>query len=137
MLLQLVGEIMRGLTRPESAGTHERAIRSATSYIQEHADSELNVARLADAVDLSDSHFRKLFREANGRSPRAMHRSARMRRACEMLAYTNLRVTQIADALGFSTVHNFSRAFRQVTGSSPRGYRATPSSQSTPSSPAT
>jgi AraC-like DNA-binding protein len=137
LLLQVIGEICRGHAPSGKSSGQSRAIASAAAYIHEHADQELDVGRLAAAVSLSTSHFRKLFRETQGRSARNMHRAARMRRACQMLAYSSMNVSQIADSLGFSTVHNFSRAFRQVTGRSPRRYRATPSAPPTPSSPAT
>jgi len=126
MLLQVVGEICRGLAPSDDASGQSRAIASAAAYIHEHADQELDVGRLASAIRLSESHFRKLFREAHGRSARSLHRGVRMRRACQMLAYSGMNVSQVADALGFSTVHNFSRAFKQVTGDSPRRYRAMP-----------
>jgi AraC-like DNA-binding protein len=40
-----------------------------------------------------------------------------------MLVYSNRSISETAYALGFSTVHNFSRAFSQVTGMSPGAYR--------------
>ncbi|MBD3241643.1 MAG: helix-turn-helix domain-containing protein [Chitinivibrionales bacterium] len=121
---RIVGEILRGLTPTTEKTAHAQAIQSAVAYIQEHAGRPLDVARLADAVNLSESHFRKLFRELTGCSPRALHRRARIRKACELLVYdTGMNVSQVAYALGFSTVHNFSRAFRDVTGVAPSVYR--------------
>ncbi len=55
-----------------------------------------------------------------------MHRRARIRRACELLAYSNLNVSEIAQQLGFSTVHNLSRAFRALNGVPPTTYRKAP-----------
>jgi len=125
MLLQLVGLIIRGLAPVPRKSTHHQALQSALAFVNEHPGREVNVGQLASAAGLSAPHFRKLFREQNGRSPRAVHRHARIRKACELLVYNPaLNVSQIAYSLGFSTVQNFSRAFHEVTGHSPSAYRA-------------
>jgi AraC-like DNA-binding protein len=46
-----------------------------------------------------------------------------MWRAGEMLAYSGLNVSEVADRLGFSNVQNFSRAFKDVTSNCPISYR--------------
>jgi AraC-like DNA-binding protein len=74
---------------------------------------------------LSVSHFRKLFRETHGESPRDMQNRALMQKACELVLHSSWSITEIAYQLGFSTVHNFSRAFRREIGVSPQGYRRT------------
>jgi len=124
MLLQLIGLILRGQQPAGRPGPHLDKIQTALGHIREQTDTELDVARLAATVGLSPSHLRRLFRETVGSSPRGVHREARMRKACEMLVYhSRMNISEIAFALGFSTVHNFSRAFRQVTGVSPSEYR--------------
>ncbi len=124
MMLQLVGLILRGLSPGRKSTPHAAQIQAALEFIREHADRDLHVGRLAAAVGLSGSHLRRLFRETVGKSPRAVHREARIRKACGMLVYnTRMNISEVAFALGFSTVHNFSRAFHQLTGTAPTAYR--------------
>jgi AraC-like DNA-binding protein len=52
-----------------------------------------------------------------------MHDRARMQKACELVLHSGSSITEIASRLGFSTVHNFSRAFKREIGVSPRSYR--------------
>jgi len=49
-------------------------------------------------------------------APGEMHRQARIERACSLLAYMALTVSEVADAVGFANVHSFSHAFRQPIG---------------------
>ncbi len=124
MMLGLLADILRGM---ESLGAltpaHLSDLRAAESAIQNQATGDLDVRPLARAARLSPSHFRRLFHERFGESPRDMHRRVRLRRACELLVYSNLNISEIAQALGYSTVHNFSRAFRQGIGAPPSRYR--------------
>jgi AraC-like DNA-binding protein len=124
LMLQLLAEIMRGMTTSGAIKpAHVSELRKTEALIQECADRNLNVAELAGQARLSCSHFRRLFQQTYGESPRHMHRRARMRRAAELLVYSNLNISEIANALGFSTVHNLSRAFRDLTGIAPTRYR--------------
>lgn len=124
LILQLIDTIINGLAPLTGvSGNHWREMQEAAGYIQDHAENELNITRLAAHFHFSPSHFRKLFREIHGQSPRTMHRQARIRRACEMLVYSSLNISEIADRLKFSTPHNFSRAFSNVTSISPGNYR--------------
>ncbi len=125
LMVQLVGLVLAGSSPLPHRSTHHQALQSALAFIHEHAEQEIDLGRLAQAAGLSQSHFRKLFREQLGRSPRAVHRQARIRKACELLVYNPaLNISQVAFTLGFSTVQNFSRAFHEVTGHSPTEYRA-------------
>lgn len=124
LMLQLLHELLSGVAEKYGGGgLHDRDMRRAAAIIHESTDRELDVGALAQRMGLSESHFRKLFRETHGLSARATHRRARMQRACKLLAYSRLNVSQVAHALGFATVHNFSRAFHEVVGMSPSQYR--------------
>lgn len=126
LMMSLIGLIVQDywLFESEMSNLNNlKKINDAALYIQENINHDLDIADLAKRFHLSDSHFRKLFRQVHGRSPRSMHRRARMHKACELLNYTDMNVSEIADFLGFKSIHNFSRAFKEVTGFSPSGYR--------------
>lgn len=101
-----------------------RKINEVALFIQEQIREDLNVAALAKRFGISESHLRKLFRENYKLSPRSFHRKARMHKACELLVYTNMNISEISNSLGFSSIHNFSRAFKDVIGLAPTIYRS-------------
>ena len=49
--------------------------------------------------------------------------NARFRAACQMLQAPGMKVNDVAQRLGYSDSAHFSRAFRQIAGVTPRGYR--------------
>jgi AraC-like DNA-binding protein len=124
LILQIVGEIARGLSPAATrARGHWPSLQRAAEEILRQAGQPLNIPALAQQAHLSVSHFRRLFREVHNKSPRDYHELARANKACEMILQTRSTITAISRELGFSTVHNFSRAFRRMLGVSPRAYR--------------
>jgi AraC-like DNA-binding protein len=124
LMLQIIGEIATGLSPSAAiAGARWPALRRAAERIFAAPETELDLPAMAHAAHISESHFRKLFRETHGESPRAMRNRALMGRACELVLHSGASMSEIAFQLGFSTVHNFSRAFSREIGTSPRDYQ--------------
>ena len=124
LMLEIFAEIATGLSAPAAnAGLHWPAMRRAADRIVAKPEAPLDLQALAADARLSISHFRKLFRETHGESPRDMQTRARMQKATELVLHSSWSITEIAHQLGFSTVHNFSRAFTREIGVSPQGYR--------------
>ncbi|MFZ2657161.1 MAG: AraC family transcriptional regulator [Victivallales bacterium] len=98
-------------------------IQESASRIRMSGEKELDLKKIASYSNLSVSHFRKLFREEHGISPRKLHNQAKLQIACEQLIYSKQNISEIAQSLGFSNVHNFSRAFKKQMKTSPRNYR--------------
>jgi AraC-like DNA-binding protein len=124
IMLQIIGEIATGLSPSAAgAGAHWPALRRAAERIFAAPEAALDLPAMARAAQLSEPHFRKLFRETHGESPRALRNRALMRKACELVLHSGTSLSEIAYQLGFSTVHNFSRAFSREVGVPPRDYR--------------
>lgn len=124
LMLQVVAEILRGC-QPGTDGARpgEFKAREAAAKIIGSCEGKLDMRSLASELCLSQSHLRKSFKMVHGKSPMTVHIEAKMRRACELLAYSDANVSGVADALGFSNVHNFCRAFKKVVGVTPLGYK--------------
>jgi hypothetical protein len=71
------------------------------------------------AYDSLRHRFQKLF----GISPRGLLVRLRMERAKELLRTTNISVKQIAQELGYSKQHEFTRAFHRFSGMSPNKWK--------------
>jgi AraC-like DNA-binding protein len=71
------------------------------------------------AYDSLRHRFQKLF----GVSPRRLLVRLRMERAKELLRTTNISVKQIAQELGYSKQHEFTRAFHRFSGMSPNEWK--------------
>jgi AraC-like DNA-binding protein len=97
-------------------------IDAAIEYISRNYHKKLSNDQLATMVGLSTVYFRKLFTITVGVSPIVYAHSLRIEKAKEILKsdYTNL--SDVALSLGYSSLYDFSRAFKNHTGVSPSRY---------------
>jgi AraC family transcriptional regulator len=98
-------------------------IGRALRYMRDHAAGALDLDGVARISGLSRPHFNHLFRVCTGLSPRLYLNALRIEAAVGRLHQRHGGVGAISDALGFSAQSNFTRFFRQHTGTSPHQYR--------------
>jgi AraC family transcriptional regulator of adaptative response / DNA-3-methyladenine glycosylase II len=79
--------------------------------------------RLAQRLGISDRHLRRIFEAQLGVSPLQYLQTRRLLNAKQLLADTQLPVTQVALASGFASVRRFNSAFSAHYGLSPSGLR--------------
>ena len=78
---------------------------------------------LAALTGVSTVYFRKLFTEVMGQSPIDYIQSLRIQKAKEMLQSDYGSITDVASALGYQSIYDFSRAFKKRVGMSPIQYK--------------
>ncbi|MBD0371605.1 MAG: helix-turn-helix domain-containing protein [Pyrinomonadaceae bacterium] len=104
-------------------GLVDRRIRRAVEMMHAHMDKELPLEELAGAAYLSPFHFARLFKKLTGASPHAYLATLRVQRAQQLLAETDLSISELSARVGYSSPSHFSKAFRQATGLTPRAFR--------------
>lgn len=72
---------------------------------------------------VSRGYFFELFKKSTGVPPTQYINQFRINRARDDLRNTNITITEIAEKHGFSSIHYFSKLFRQHTGMSPLEFR--------------
>ena len=123
-MLEAIAEVLRGRAGQSEAGnSHVPQLEEAADYLQDHCDEDVSVPDAAELAGLSPSRFRELFSRHFGRSPRDYLRQARIMRAKQLMVGSDLSLGEIAHRVGFSTVHSFSRAFKDQEGIAPSEYR--------------
>ena len=72
---------------------------------------------------ISKYHFQRLFTATYGISPSAYLSQRRVERAQDLLRATNLTVTEVCHAVGFSSLGSFSSRFRELIGETPSEFQ--------------
>ena len=102
---------------------HDLALKAVISHIETHLEDDLSAEQLAHIAGYDDGYFRRFFKEGTGMGPARYVRFRRISHAAFLLRNTSRTVTDIGASSGFASGDAFSRAFRQMTGATPRAFR--------------
>lgn len=98
-------------------------LRQAVQYIEEHYAENFKMSFLAEKFNLSESYFRKLFKDFTGLSPVEYRNGLRVEHAKELLSRNAVSVSEVARAVGIEDQFYFSRIFKESEGISPLRYK--------------
>lgn len=100
------------------AANYAERIDRIVRFLNEQVESTPSLQDLADVAEISPYHFHRIYRAVTGETPAGTLRRLRMARAIAMLRDTSKPVTEIAFDIGYESSQAFSKALRQMTGSS-------------------
>jgi AraC-like DNA-binding protein len=124
MLLRMLTYLARELlwTRSPHIQSHLHTLKNIQHYlyVTEH---EVTLDELSNMFRISKYYLNRLFSGAFGLGPIQYHQLMRLQKAKQLLQYTRLSIQDIADKLGYQSIHSFSRAFKNKEGVPPSYYR--------------
>jgi AraC family transcriptional regulator, regulatory protein of adaptative response / methylphosphotriester-DNA alkyltransferase methyltransferase len=92
-------------------------------WLQNHYTEVVSLERLAGLFHTGSSHLQRTFKRIQGLSPAVYLQQVRLANAREMLESTELSITEIAAATGFTSSAHFATVFLNKTGLTPSRYR--------------
>lgn len=98
-------------------------LRCVFDYIDSNYDRVINLRELARQANMSVSNFCLVFKDSVGMTPMEYVNRARIVKASEMLAESDMKVNDVALSCGFESISNFIRNFKRYTGKVPREFR--------------
>jgi len=101
--------------------SNRRLLRARDAMDRAYAEP-LDIPTLARIAYCSEAHFIRTFRAAFGETPNRYLQRRRVERAMFLLRTTDLDVTEVCLAVGFTSLGTFSRTFSAVVGQSPSDY---------------
>ena len=108
----------------ETAASEPDAVTRAKKIIKTGAGEEISLGLVARAVNVSAGYFSELFHKATGLTFTDYVARVRVEKVKNLLQNPRLQITTIAYDTGFQSLSQFNRVFKQVTGVTPRVYRA-------------
>jgi transcriptional regulator GlxA family with amidase domain len=100
-------------------GTRNRHLLHAISLMEEHQDELLGIEEIARQAGCSRRQLERLFSSKTGQAPIMYYRNLRLDRARRFIFETQMTLTEIAVASGFSTGSSFSAAYKRRFGLTP------------------
>ncbi|MET0239273.1 MAG: AraC family transcriptional regulator [Sphingobium sp.] len=101
----------------------DRRIMAAAAYMRTNLTHQ-NMAELCQVAGASERTLRRRFQSDLGMSCEEYRRRARLLKAAALLSEGKLAIGEIAVDVGFESQSAFARAFKELTGSTPRAFRS-------------
>lgn len=99
------------------------AIYQVEQYIRMHYKEDLTLNLLADLVYLNPNYLSNMFAQATGCTLNKYIKQIRMEKAQELLLNTNMKVTDISQAVGYPNTSYFCKTFQKLFGTTPEQFR--------------
>lgn len=109
-------------------------LKQMLQFLQENLDQPVTLAQIAQSADISPRECTRCFHDILGISPFTYLLQLRVRAAAVLLEQSSEPITEIGNAVGFSSPSYFGKVFRDHTGQSPREYRQTHTAETAPRS---
>ncbi|ABX44234.1 response regulator transcription factor [Lachnoclostridium phytofermentans] len=108
-----------------SDATNGTVCEKVSAYINDHhCDSNMSLNFVADKFHISQSYLTRIIKKSTNLSFTEYLNKLRIQQAIFLLSSReNLLIAQIAELVGYSSQHYFSRVFKNHTGVSPVEYR--------------
>jgi len=98
-------------------------VQEILTFIENNYHEDIRVDDLAAVCNLDRSYVGKIFKTRMGASLRDFLINYRMQKACELMKDTTHNIGEISAMVGYPNMFSFSRAFKSVSGQSPRQWR--------------
>lgn len=108
---------------PNEDSANSFIIRKAKLYVSEHYAGRLSLQEVADHCYVSQWHLSKLLNRHLGKTFYDLLNSVRIQKAKELLEDPALRISEIAERVGYADTAHFSRVFKKLESVSANEYR--------------
>jgi YesN/AraC family two-component response regulator len=100
-----------------------RVIMAIQVVREQYSVANLTLNKVSRRIGISEWYLSRLFKRITGCRFKAYLKKVRMERAEGLLQSKDLKINQVATAVGYNYVCNFNRDFNSIYGISPTEYR--------------
>lgn len=94
-----------------------------TDYYASHITERVSIEQLCQEFDIGRSHLQRIFRTQTGLGAIEYFCHMRVSMAKQMMQENQMTLTEISQALGYHSIHYFSKQFKKITGIPPSEYQ--------------
>lgn len=124
-LISLIRSDKAVLKKTDMAAKNEnedRIVESIVHFLKQNINSQLRLDDVCKNICFSKSYVKQLFSRKKSKGIIQFFNDLKIDESKRLISENNLSITEISEILGFSSVHYFSRAFKNKTGMSPKEY---------------
>ena len=102
--------------------TDEDSYSRIVEYMQQNISRSLTLEQISREMLIGKSHLQQLIRRYHNCGAIALFSRLKIDEARQLIRNNQMNFTEIADHLGYSSIHYFSRQFKNITGMTPSEY---------------
>lgn len=120
----MLKELLSDMTDESQTDTQEERglVQETMAIIRREYARDLSLASLADRLHVSKGYLSTLFKKEMSVSVMQYITMMRMQKAQQLLSETSLRISEVAEAVGFHDVSYFGLTFKKTFGMTPAHY---------------
>ncbi|RMG20600.1 MAG: AraC family transcriptional regulator [Bacteroidetes bacterium] len=105
------------------ASEHSQRIDAVIKFISDNYANYISLEDVAEVACLTPNSFCRFFKKMTNKSFVRFLNEVRIRNASRLLVQQNLQVSDICYMVGYQSITNFNRQFKQIMGMTPISYR--------------
>ena len=109
---------------PQTKTHADILVEKAVEYMNTHYMQDISADTIAQDVFITPAHLRRVFKNVTGQTIQEYILTARMNKAREMLSSTDLKIFEVAQAVGYENPPYFNIVFKKYFGKTPGEYRS-------------
>lgn len=115
-------DVYQSNTEREATRQSDKEYEKIVEYLKKNISRSLSLDDIAGDCSLSVSRLKLICKEGCRLSPISLFITIKLEEAQRLISESSLNFTEIAYALGFTSVHYFSKLFKKKTGLTPTEY---------------
>lgn len=123
MLITLLTYILRYMIGKSVHSSNISPIDNAINYIHANYFRNITLKELSDISNYSPQHFCRKFKSVTGYTFSEYLQKTRIDYSCRLLQHTNMKITEIANAVGYSDLQHYELLFRKYINRTPTQHR--------------
>ena len=104
------------------ANNESEIVSNAISYLKASMHSLIRFSDVTDYLKISSTGLKTVFKKHTGSGVMEYYRQLKAEYAKILIRESGMNFTQIADYMGYESIHQFSRQFKKTTGMTPTEY---------------
>lgn len=123
MLMTLLTYVLRYMIGKSVHSSNTSPIDNAINYIHANYFRNITLNEISDISNYSPQHFCRKFKSVTGYTFSEYLQKTRIDYSCRLLQHTNMKITEIANAVGYSDLQHYELLFRKYINRTPSQHR--------------
>ncbi len=116
-------EILSSTDMRQYTSENSDRIDTVLKYISDNYASNISLDDISEVACMTTNSFCRFFKKITNKSFTQFLNEVRIRNASRYLIQNNLSVSEVSYLVGYNSITNFNKQFKQIMGSTPKSYR--------------